>query len=479
MTARILIVDGVATNRILMRVKLSSAFYDVIQAENGQAAIDTVKWQKPDLVITASRLPDMSGRDLCTALRKDPVGNETPVVLLYDGSDSACRVSALEAGADDVLCEPMDDLVLFARLRSLLRAADAEAELRLRDDTRRALGLADPQTPYRTSVRIGYVHLDKKSACPANLVKLRTLIPDDIDRMDPETAMRGNNPPDVFVIAESADEPGGSGLELLSRLRSNSATRRSSVIYVTHSHQRQTAAAALDLGANDLLSQGPDPEEMALRLEKQILRKLTADRLLDDMQNGLRAAVTDPLTGIYNRRYAIPHMKRTLESCASKGRKFAVLLADLDHFKTVNDVYGHPFGDKVLVEVSQKLANNLRAADMIARLGGEEFIITIPDTNEEQAKKTAQRLVGCIESLAVTLPNGRIVPVTISIGIALAAPDGGQTSQDLIDIADTALYEAKAKGRNCAVLGSPDTNFIGPPETLGTPGTPIVKAVAR
>lgn len=197
------------------------------------------------------------------------------------------------------------------------------------------------------------------------------------------------------------------------------------------------------------------------------------------MQNGLRAAVTDPLTGIYNRRYAIPHMKRTLESCASKGRKFAVLLADLDHFKTVNDVYGHPFGDKVLVEVSQKLANNLRAADMIARLGGEEFIITIPDTNEEQAKKTAQRLVGCIESLAVTLPNGRIVPVTISIGIALAAPDGGQTSQDLIDIADTALYEAKAKGRNCAVLGSPDTNFIGPPETLGTPGTPIVKAVAR
>lgn len=293
MTARILIVDGVATNRILMRVKLSSAYYDVIQAENGQDALDALKWQKPDLIITAAQLPDMSGRDLCMAMRKDPAEIEIPIVLLYDGADTVRRVAALKAGADDVLCEPLDDLVLFARLRSLLRASDAEAELRLRDDTRRALGLADTATMFRPNVRIGYVDLEKISNCSANLMRLRALVSDDIEQMTPETALRGDNPPDVFIIAESPDEPGGSGLELLSRLRSNSTTRRSAVIYVTHKHQCQTAAAALDLGANDLLRQGPDPDEMALRLEKQILRKLTTDRLLDDMQNGLRAAVTD------------------------------------------------------------------------------------------------------------------------------------------------------------------------------------------
>lgn len=92
MTARILIVDGVATNRILMRVKLSSAYYDVIQAENGQDALDALKWQKPDLIITAAQLPDMSGRDLCMAMRKDPAEIEIPIVLLYDGADTVRRL---------------------------------------------------------------------------------------------------------------------------------------------------------------------------------------------------------------------------------------------------------------------------------------------------------------------------------------------------------------------------------------------------
>ncbi len=474
MTARILIVDGVATNRILMRVKLSSAYYDVIQAEAGQAALDTVRWQKPDLVICAASLPDMDGKTFCSAMRSEETSKDTPIILLYDGADKDNRVSALQAGADDVLSEPLDDLVLFARLRSLLRASDAESELRLREDTRRALGMAEDAPAFRPSVRIGYVSLDKNLACYRDLVRVRALVPDEIVKMDPESALRGANPPDVFVISEGADEPGGAGLELLSRLRSNSTTRRSAVIYIAHAHQRQTAAAALDLGANDLLSQGPDPDELALRLEKQIARKLTADRLLDDMQNGLRAAVTDPLTGLYNRRYAMPHLNRTLETSQIKDRSFAVLLLDLDNFKNINDVYGHPFGDKVLVEVAQALSNNLRAADLVARLGGEEFVITLPDSDTDAAMNTAERLVKCVEQLSVRLPNGYAVPVTISVGIAMCEPNAGQTSQALIDIADAALYQAKAAGKNQALLGKDDESDI---EAAQVSATTIVKSL--
>lgn len=457
MTARILIVDGVATNRILMRVKLCSAFYDVIQAECGRAALDAVRWQKPDLVLCAARLPDMEGQAFCAALRAEKNRCDTPIILTYDGTDQSQRLDALEAGADDVLSEPVDDLVLFARLRSLLRANDAESELRLREDTRRALGLADQPAQFRPSMRIGYVCLEKTHDACEELQRLRSLLPDQIDEMTPETALRGAAPPDVFIIAESTLDPGGAGLELLSRLRSNTNTRRASVIYVAHAHQKQTAAAALDLGANDLLSQGPDPEELALRLTKQISRKLTADRLLDDMQSGLRAAVTDSLTGLHNRRYALPHLNRTLERCKRKGNSFAVLLADLDHFKHVNDEYGHAVGDRVLIQVAQSLSGNMRPADLVARLGGEEFLIIMPDTTADEALKAAQSLSKVISEKEISENDGCKVQVTVSMGIAIADPNDENTAQALIDRADTALYEAKARGRNRAILGGPST----------------------
>ncbi|MBV2358484.1 diguanylate cyclase [Thalassococcus sp. CAU 1522] len=452
MSGRILIADGVATNRIVLRVRLASAFYTVEQAVDGRSAFDAMRRNRPDLVLCSSDLPDMTGRQFCNRLRATAAGADLPVVLLLEADDAAARRDALSAGADDVICRPVDELVLLARIRALLRARDAEAELRLRDDTRRALGLAEDPAPFAAPASVTLVPVGPGLDIDALLDRLGRVTPHRIAHRDPEQVLRDGGPvPDVFVLAE-APGPGGAALPLLSQLRSDTRTRHAAIVYVAQPGQREHAAAALDIGASDLMSNGLDAQELALRLAKQVARKRTADRLRADMQDGLRAAVIDPLTGIYNRRYALPHLGRLAEQAKQKGRSYALLSADLDHFKQINDGFGHPAGDAVLGDVARRLRDNLRAADMVARIGGEEFLVAMPDTSQAAAMRTAQRLRRLVADNPVELADGRVIPVTISIGVAIGAPDAATSPTALLDASDRALYAAKRQGRDTVVL---------------------------
>ena len=479
MTARILVVDAVPTNRIILRVKLSAAFYEVVQAASGHAAIAMIRKTKPDLVMTASELPDMSGRALCAAIQRDPAYARTPIVIVHGEEDANERLASLSAGADDVLVRPIDDLVMLARLRSLLRARDAEAELQLRDDTRRALGLGMEEEA-GTFSQPALVHLIATSdlADPQELQRgLQDRVDHRVELIDAEEALRERNPaPDVVVIAEGPNSH-GEGLMLLPQMRASSLTRHAALIYVAQPHQRREAASALDMGANDLLGAGPDLTELAIRLKKQIARKRTNDRLRANMRDGLRAAVADPLTGLYNRRYAMPHIRRLAERAASQRRPYALLVADLDHFKQVNDRYGHGAGDTVLVALSERLRDNLRAADLISRWGGEEFLVAMPDTDLPAARATAERLCQVMAQEPVVLPCGRGLTVTPSIGVAIGRPGDTLTGPlDLIDRADRALYAAKDKGRNTVVIADRVTALPrrrpAPPAPPG-PHTPL------
>lgn len=444
--------DAVPTNRIILRVKLASAYYEVIQTDSGANALALSAKTAPDLVIAASELPDMSGRELCARLHQETLGLRIPVIIVHGDEDPCERLASLAAGADDVLSRPIDDMVMLARLRSLLRARDAEAELQLRDDTRRALGMAEHGAEF---VAPGLVRL----IAPPNLMETRDLleglkarISDKIEVIDPEDALREQDrAPDVVIVAEPAGSS-GQGLTLLPQLRASRHTRHSALIYIAQPHQRREAASALDMGANDLLAAGLDLDELAIRLRKQIERKRTNDRLRANMRDGLRAAVCDPLTGLYNRRYAIPHISRVADRAAQQNRPYALLLADLDFFKSVNDAHGHTTGDAVLVTLAQRLKDNLRAADMISRWGGEEFLVAMPDADRVAAKRTAERLCQIMARQPVTLPNGDRLTVTLSIGVAIGKPGVDQSPLDLIDRADQALYAAKNKGRNTVVM---------------------------
>ena len=472
MTGRILIVDAVPTNRIILRVKLSAAYYDVVQADSGAAALAMTRKRMPDLVITASDLPDMSGRALCATLREKLHTARIPVIIVHGEDDPGERLASLAAGADDVLARPVDDMVMLARLRSLLRARDAEAELQLRDDTRRALGLAEQGTEFVTPGLVRLVAKPRLTATQDLYDGLRKRIPDRIELVDPEDALRESaRAPDVVIIAE-APASTGEGLTLLPQLRASRHTRHSALIYIAQPHQRREAASALDMGANDLLRSDLALDELAIRLKKQISRKRTTDRLRANMRDGLRAAVCDPLTGLYNRRYAVPHISRLAERAATSNRPYALLLADLDFFKQVNDTHGHAAGDAVLVTMAQRLKDNLRAADLISRWGGEEFLVAMPDADRMAAQRTAERLCRIMAHQPITLPGGKQLTVTVSIGVALGKADDRANPLDLIERADQALYAAKHKGRNTVVMADtvcPMPQISDRPQASGGP----------
>lgn len=460
MAGMVLIVDAVAINRIVLKVKLATAYYDVAQARSADEAMEQIAATKPDLVLLGSQLTDKCASELCTKIKSSSIGRDIPVVLITADNNPQTRLAALSAGADDVLSKPLDDIVLLARLRSLLRARDVEQELKLRDGTKRALGLAEHPAVFDTPAAIGIVVAGKEHE-PSAIVPLFSSVKHRLTALTPRSALvqAEQIPQDVYVLLltpESAETQ----LSLLSDLRARPSTRHAAIILVLEPNMRNAAARALDLGASDLMSNGFDVDELIVRLGKQITRKRTADNLRSFVHDGLKAAVTDPLTGLYNRRYAIPHVTRVAERAADKGLSYAVMVADMDHFKSINDKFGHAAGDAVLVEIAQRLKSNLRAVDLVARIGGEEFLIVMPDIDAATAHSTAKRLCAAVEGVPVALPgNLGDTKTTISIGVAVGGASGLAKNPPrpgtLIQVADEALFGSKSHGRNKVTLARP------------------------
>ncbi len=457
MPQTVLIVDEVATNRIVLRVKLAAAYYSVKQVTSGTDALAACAKKVPD-VILLGQVGSMQASDFARRLRADPRTETVPLIFLTPPDDMRARVEALQAGADDVLSHPVSEMMLLARIRNLLRDRDAERELRLRDGTQRALGFAEPRAGFEMPASVTVV-TDQPSEVELWLEQLKTRVSHRIEIRTPREMLAqdtgGTKAPDVCIVTLPRLIP-ETGLGTLSELRSRSATRHCAMLVLCDRETRQAAASALDLGGNDLLAGDFDPDELALRLENQISRKRTADRLRTTMRDGLHAAVTDPLTGLYNRRYALPHLARISEEAHRSGRRFAVLIADLDHFKQINDLHGHAAGDAVLTGVARQLKENLRAVDLVARIGGEEFLIVLPDTGSHRARRTAQRLCQVIRHTPFLAP-GHDVPIraTASIGMAMGplfTAGRGCDDSDLLTLADRALYASKADGRNKVTL---------------------------
>lgn len=448
---KILIVDDVATNRIVLKVKLASAYYDTIQAATSTDALRLAQTELPDLILLAQALPDMSGVDLCRRLKAQTATADIPVVMISAVNEQTERLQGLRAGAADVYAKPLDELVLLARIRSLLRARETQEQLGLRDNTCRELGLSEPPAVFSRPGLIGLVARQVEVA----LHWKRQLQPHLHDRLlvlDRDAALGeqdGAEVPDVFLVAGDIGRP-GDGLRFLSELRSRPVTRHAGLCLVLPTDARENAATALDLGAGDVICDNADPEEMALRLSAELRAKRQADRLRSTVADGLRLAVIDPLTGLYNRRYGLPHMALIADRAMAAGRSFAVLLVDIDRFKSVNDTCGHTAGDQVLVEVARRLQTSVRPSDMVARIGGEEFLIVLADCTFEIAHATAERLRRLVGDDPVRIGHGAGLRVTISIGLAMGdgVADAALKADDIVARADHALLAAKAEGRN-------------------------------
>jgi len=451
MAGRILIADGAATNRIILRVKLASARHDVSAANDGAGALKAAVETQPDLIIVDERLDDMAGTDLCKRLKSDPITRDIPVIVVMAGQDQDARIAALNAGADEFLSLPIDEMTLLARVRSLLRTKKTRDALKERQCTVEELGFAEPQGMFAGPGRVVIVARSGERA-----KAWRTgLAPHLKDRVDLKTVggalMDANQDAgaDVFVIEANLDQP-GEGLRLLAELRSRPGSRHSAILVVHDPQDKTSGVMALDLGANDLVPSDCEPTELALRIKTQLGRKRDDDKLRDSVDAGLRLAMLDPLTELFNRRYAFAHAARLLDSARERGRGLVAILVDIDRFKQVNDTYGHSAGDSVLVEVAKRLKDSLRSGDLIARIGGEEFLVLMPDIEPTVALWRAQKICNAIGDTPFSLSEqGLSINVTISIGLAAAQIKScSEGVQGLVDRADRALYAAKSSGRN-------------------------------
>lgn len=452
MSGKILIVDELATNRIVLKVKLSATPYEVLQAASADEALRLAAVERPDLILSNSRLSGQTVTSFITALRGIDGVAATPILMLQTGTSRADREDALRAGVDDILAKPVPESLLLARLRNLLRQRPNDHELALPPpgDSPSA-GFADARAAFAPPGRIAIIGKSR-----ADAIALRGLIrahsPHSVDAQTRQDRPP-HRPADIYMLRISPAEA-EDGLRLLADLKAARATRDSPVIALLDEGTGPLAVTLLDMGADDVITGPPDMAEIALRIDNHLARKRRNEGLRAHLLSGLQAAVVDPLTGVYNRRHALPFLQHQIAIAQRTGTQLAVMLVDFDFFKRINDSYGHAAGDAVLRTISHSLRTHLREADMLARIGGEEFLIVLPDTARDRAQDVAQRLCDRVRDTGVTVPGvATQLRITISIGVTIGQPLPGRpapTVEGLLEEADRALYLAKTQGRNQA-----------------------------
>lgn len=453
MTSRILVVDDLEPNIRLLSAMLTLEYYTVIPATSGEAAIELAHAHNPDVILLDVMMPGLDGFETCRRLKADAATRHIPVVMVTALDQREDRVRGLEVGADDFLTKPVDDVQLMARVKSLSRFKIVLDELRAREASGRKLGVIEgdgPQAEAGLGARVLIVDDNPKQAERVR----RALEADQRPILMHEAAALGPaGQATVELMIVSAAARTFDGLRVCAQVRSQEATRALPILCVVDPDDRARAMRALEMGVNDLVSRPVDAEELAARVRTQVRRKRYADQLRASVETSLELAVTDQLTGLHNRRFMEQQLKALMTRAARGGPPVSVIITDMDHFKKVNDCFGHDAGDDVLRELSVRLASNFRPRDLVCRFGGEEFVVVMPETGMDDAAAIAERLRIAVESGPFRVSGGReSLNLTVSIGVATSeAP--GDSPETILKRADEALYQAKANGRNRVMSG--------------------------
>ncbi|MCB9982555.1 MAG: PleD family two-component system response regulator [Rhodospirillales bacterium] len=455
MSARVLVVDDILPNVKLLEAKLTSEYYDVLTAMNGEEALRKVVEESPDLVLLDVMMPGMDGFEVCNRIKENPKTTHIPVVMVTALTDVQDKVRGLESGADDFLSKPINDTALMARVRSLVRLKMSNDEWRMRENTANQFGVMDETTSPMAECTQGaniLVVEDKDF----DLQKITNTLESENKTVrgvqSGVEAMELISKHDFDMIIISLNLESEDGLRLCSHLKSNERTRAVPILMVGTEDDMDRIAHGLEIGAHDYILRPVEKSELLARTRTQIRRKRFQERLRATYEISLSMALTDSLTGLYNRRYLEVHLDKLLKKNQESKKSLAVLMLDIDHFKPVNDTYGHKAGDEALKIFAKRIQDNLRSFDLVARLGGEEFVAILPDVSERRTYMVAERLRRAIadEPLDVGAQTGPI-NITTSIGGAIIDFED-HTVEEVLERADKALYEAKEGGRNCVVF---------------------------
>lgn len=453
MTARVLVVDDVPANVKLMEARLSAEYFDVITAMSGAEALTICERAECDIVLLDAMMPDMDGFEVCRRLKTNPATHHIPVVMVTSLDQPSDRVRGLEAGADDFLTKPIAEPVLIARVRSLSRLKMVTDELRMRAVTTREIGIKSPE---REAVaddgRGGRVLVvdDRRSSVEHVAAILGPEQTVEIE-VDPREALFRAADGNYDLVIVSLGLEGFDALRLCSQVRSLDRTRNVPILAITEPEDGARMLRGLEIGVNDYLMRPIDKNELLARVRSQVRKRRYTERLRDNVQISIEMAITDALTGLFNRRYMENHLAALIEQATGRGKPLAVMELDIDHFKSINDTHGHDAGDDVLREFALRIKRSIRGIDLACRTGGEEFVIVMPETDLTVAAMVAERLRRRIAAEPFSISQGaRSIPVTLSIGLA-ALRGVDDVSASLLKRADRALYQAKREGRNRVV----------------------------
>ncbi|MGO9360407.1 MAG: PleD family two-component system response regulator [Xanthobacteraceae bacterium] len=456
MSARVLVVDDIASNVKLLEARLSAEYFDVLTASCGAQALEICDRAECDIVLLDVMMPDMDGFEVCRRLKSNPKTHHIPVVMVTALDNPSDRVRGLEAGADDFLTKPVSDVVLIARVRSLTRLKMMTDELRMRAITSLEIGI---QSPEREAVadagKGGRILLvdDRPSSYERLATVLSTEHTVDVET-DPAEALFHAADGNYDLLIVSLGLENFDGLRLCSQARSLERTRHVPILAIADASNGARLLRGLEIGVNDYLIQPVDKNELLARARTQIRRRRYTDHLRDNVQISIEMAITDALTGLHNRRYMESHLATLAEQAAVRGKPLALMMLDIDFFKSINDSYGHDAGDDVLREFAIRIRKSIRGIDLACRYGGEEFVVVMPETDLHVASMVAERLRRAIATEPFAIDKGaQRIAVTISIGISVLDRKG-EPIADVMKRADQALYRAKHDGRNRVVANA-------------------------
>jgi two-component system, cell cycle response regulator len=358
-------------------------------------------------------------------------------------------VQGLEAGADDFLTKPVDDIALVTRVKNLARLKLLNDEMLMRASTTQQMGVtsagitawAEAGRGGRIMVVDDVVRSAQRTVAALDAVHTCSVV-DDLQH-----AMASLEADDFDCLVVSLGMTQADGLRLCSQVRAVQRTRHLPIIMIVDAGDDARLLRGLDMGVNDYVMRPLDEHEILARVRTQVARKRHTDVLRSSIEQSVEASITDSLTGLHNRRYMESHLKSLVQNARESGRPISLLVADIDFFKKVNDTYGHDAGDAVLREFAARFRRNTRGIDLACRLGGEEFVIVMPDTELPRAFQVGERLRACIAAEPFQLNSTTKIRVTASVGLA-TMEQREDSFETLFKRADQALYAAKRDGRN-------------------------------
>ncbi|MCL2469559.1 MAG: PleD family two-component system response regulator [Alphaproteobacteria bacterium] len=451
MSARILVVDDTPLNLKVLEAKLARDYYFVTTASSGPQALEIAQAQRPDLILLDVMMPDMDGFEVCERLKANAVIKHIPVVMVTALSDVKDRVHGLESGADDFLTKPINETALLARVRSLLRLKLMMDEWRMREETATRFALPFEEGTDENDKGGKILLLEDDSYSAEHLQKDLTAMGCSVTAVESIDKALDHVAQDAYdLVMISLDLRDEDGLRLCANLRAAENTRTLPILLMSQDTDMERVARGLDLGANDYIMRPIETAELSARTRTQLRQKRYYDRLHRNYEHHLSLALVDPLTGAYNRRYLDMHFPAIFARSKNETRPLSVLSLDLDHFKSVNDRFGHAAGDVVLKEVISRVKQSLRPADLVVRMGGEEFAILTPDTPLATALNVAERLRLAIATKPIEIEGqAEPLPITASFGVASLNHESDKDPALLLERADMAVYHAKQAGRNC------------------------------